>query len=133
MANELAKIDLGKAAEELRDKIRSAFVDAIPPEAWTAMIQGELKEFTTPRRNSYSSELLPSPLGAIVRAELEKLVKAKIAEMLASPEWGSWDGKISEGVKAAILEHKDVLIESMLKSMMGTAIQSMLSQMRYGG
>lgn len=43
MADELTKIDLGGAAQELRDKIRSAFVDMIPPEQWAAMIQAELQ------------------------------------------------------------------------------------------
>ncbi len=132
MADELTKIDLGGAAQELRDKIRSAFVDMIPPEQWAAMIQAELQAFTKPLHNTYG-EARPSPLQAMMRAELERIVKAKITEALASPEWSSFDGAISAGVQRAILEHRDALIESMLKSMMGTAIQSALSQMRYGG
>lgn len=92
MADELTKIDLGGAAQELRDKIRSAFIDLISPEQWAAMIQAELKAFTEPRRGSgygnYANETLPSAFQAMLRAELERICKAKIAEALAGRAGG---------------------------------------------
>lgn len=35
----------------------------------------------------------------MMRAELERIVKAKITEALASPEWSSFDGAISAGAR----------------------------------
>ena len=50
MADDIQKLDLGDAAKQLKTKIQSAFIDMIPAEQWQAMIEGELKKFTTETR-----------------------------------------------------------------------------------
>ena len=47
MTDTIEKVTLESAAEQLKLKIRNAFVELLPDEQWKAMVTTELKRFTT--------------------------------------------------------------------------------------
>lgn len=135
MAEDLAKIDLQDAAQQIRDKIRSAFVELITPEQWSAMIATELKSFTTDRPSQYGQPSL-SPFKEVIRDELSKHLRAKVKEVLESPEWGSaWDMNTqkygpSEMVKQWLIENRDAVLTSTIQTMFGQALQDFIANVQ---
>lgn len=134
MTEDLAKIDLTTAAQQIRDKIRSAFVELITPEQWSAMIAAELKTFTSDRPSTYRDVApTPSPFKETVRDELSKFIREKVKEALASPEWQTqWDSTTqqygpSEMIKQWLLENREAVLASTIQVMFGSALQDFIS------
>lgn len=50
MSDQIEKVTFDNASQMLREKIRMAFVDAIPDEQWDEMIRKELTEFFENKR-----------------------------------------------------------------------------------
>ncbi len=107
MADEIQKLDLNDATEKLKAKIQSAFVDIIPDEQWTAMIQGELEKFTTKTRvpQRYGDDLITPPAfetlaqGVLLEVAREKM-KAKLNEADLLPDGQTMEGIIQEWLEA---------------------------------
>ena len=75
----LETVSLESAAEQLKDKIRSAFVDIIPPEQWKAMVENELKAFTQTRPGAYNhSDRRPSVFSEICSSVYSDFIRDQV-------------------------------------------------------
>ena len=89
------EVNLNDAAQALREKIRTAFVELITPEQWDAMVKTELDAFVNERTvvinpgYSRDTKKLPSVFHEVCeevyRAHLKGLIKAE----LTKPEWNA--------------------------------------------
>ena len=133
MENAIEKIDLKNAAEGLRDKVRLEFANAISPEQWSALIEGEIKNFFAERSSKkahypYDSEIRPSIFSEmcqeIFKEEIEKNLKTLIDENK------SWNGQISELVQEWMTKNSQKILETAVLGFCQMAAQEMLNNMR---
>ncbi len=143
MSNEtgIQTVSLQSAADQLKDKIHSAFAELIPPDQWKGMIEAELKKFTSESRadDGYGrSREVPSLLHTICKKEFEQLATEMVRAHLAKPEYyaAHWEGKISEAINKWLTDNAEKLIQATVISLAGHAAQSVISSMphvRIGG
>lgn len=127
MADEIQKLDLNDAAEQLRDKIKFAFADTIPDEQWLAMIQAELKKFSEPRvvPNSYDSRkntTKPSEFSeiaqGILRAHMAEQLEAKIKGGDYLPDGATFVSIVQDWMTANVDEMRDSIMGAFVTSFM---------------
>lgn len=116
MGEDLQKLDLTDATEQLKATIQHAFVELIPDAQWQAMIEGELKKFTTETRipNEYRNnpdKVIPPAFetmaqGILLEVARDKL-KAKLAETDFLPDGQTVDGIIRDWLEANL----DVMVK----------------------
>ena len=130
--NAIAPFDLEKINESIRARIRLAFVEAIPDEAWNAMIRKEVDAFMQTRHveTGYGSHQVPSHFSDVVRSELTKELQVRIKQMLEGQEWqGHWNGNMQnagERIKALMIENSGEILNSWI----GNIFQNMMSDLR---
>lgn len=67
-------------ADRISERIRAEFVSLISEEEWDALIQREVRSFTTPPERRYHSDTPAlSPLGGMVREALAAVARERIA------------------------------------------------------
>ena len=133
----ITTVSIENAAEQLKAKIRSAFVELIPPEQWTAMIVEELKRFTesTPathdRWNNVATSARPSLFSEICREQYSAVLREKVVEVLQSPEFSAqvWNGEVSKVIKEWLTENSEKLIQSTILALAGHAAQNLIATM----
>lgn len=128
--DKIQTLDLTDAADQIRDKIKLAFVDAIPDEQWKAMIQGELKKFMESRitYGGYRNETptkSPPEFEVMAQAELKKHMAEQLADRIKGTDYIP-DGHTFETLIVKWMDdnHKklmDEMLQNMLYSFM-TAI-----------
>ena len=127
--------DASDAAAQIRDRLRLAFIEAIPPEKFDELIKAEFARFVTPKRGrdrgfgSTSGGL--SELQAIVKEVLADLFREKVKAELAKPEWDQgWDHVTSEAVKAELKNNATEYVGLMLQHFIGSSVQAVVEQMK---
>ncbi len=139
MTNTIERVTLENAAEQLKSKIRTAFVELLPEEQWKEMVTTELKRFTEHKpaeRDGYGNwRPEGSEFSKICREVFTEHIKTEIKSLLNGPEWHSaWgnDGRqqISSAIKAWLTEHSVSLIQATVQAMAGQAAQHIVSGMR---
>lgn len=130
MADEIQKLDLGDAAEQLKTKIQSAFIDLIPAEQWQAMIQGELTKFTTEtrKRSEYNNPdtVTPAVFETMAQGILLEVAREKLKAALESEDFLP-DGKTVESIIITWLEANQAhLVEAFLRSVVGNVFIGMM-------
>jgi len=133
----IEKVTLENAAEQLKSKIRTAFVELLPEEQWKEMVSTELKRFMAQSMKSdgYNRSIeMPSAFSQICSEVFTEYLKVQIKNLLASTEWGvNWNGKpqISEAISAWLTANSKALIESTVQAMAGSAAQQLIQNMRH--
>lgn len=133
MAGELIAVDLQTVHQKIADKIRSAFVDLIPPEAWREMVTKEIKWFQEDAR-TYGRDVDPAPLRLMIRRELQETFKAHVKAEVGKPEYFPGMPKANglcgpgEAVKAIVAG----LLPQIIQEMMGSFVQDYVNKMRNG-
>lgn len=138
MTDSIEKVTLENAADQLKAKIRMAFVELLPEEQWKAMVMAELKRFTTDtteRDWNGNHKRVPSAFESICREVLTEHTKNEIRALVCSPEWhGSWgpDGKqqISEAIKSWLTDNSQQLVQATVHAMIGQAAQQLVGAVR---
>lgn len=132
MADQIQKLDLTDAAEQLRERIQLAFVELIPKEQWETMIQAELKRFTEPQRvRDYPhgpERIRPSVFSELCSDVLKKQARAELEKLLA--ENTTWGDQVSELVKAWMTENAQAILETAILGMCQSAAQSLLNNLK---
>jgi len=97
--------------DKVEQRIKEAFVELIPEEAFKEMVSGAIDNFTkgkvheTRRNNQQCSDYIPSGLERLVEEMLRDEVRTAIRSMLAGDEWRkNYEGVVGE--KLAELVHK---------------------------
>jgi hypothetical protein len=139
MSEEIQPFKIEDAAKQLREKIRLAYVEMIPPAQWEAMVKQELESFTkeraNPNYNGYSGtpRTLPGLFHEVASEVYREHVKALFKAELAKPEWNSkWDGTRQEMgamVKEWLTENSQALLQVTIKEMFGYAAQELLNRL----
>ncbi len=124
MADEIQTMDLGDAAEQLKTKIQSAFLDLIPAEQWQAMIEGELNKFTNEtrkpdsyypddrRRDTVTTAAFETMAQGILLEVAREKLKAKLSDTDFLP-----DGQTMEGIIRSWLEaNLDTMVSHFLRA-----------------
>ena len=141
MSDSIQKVTLENAAEQLKLKIRNAFVELLPEEQWKDMVETELKRFTeTTTQPKYSGSFekveVPSQFSVICREVFGAYIKEEVSKILQSPEWreqwGSGQrGEISAEIKAWLTEHSKEIIQSTVQALAGQAAQQLITNMAH--
>lgn len=117
-------LDSAKILETVREKVRSAIIDAIPEEAWKEMVAREIKDFTTGSSDRYSPRA--SGLSLVVKSVMEEETKKRVRDALAGPDWAPYWG----GQTATIGPEMTKLISecgpAILQAMLSQAVQSIM-------
>lgn len=139
MTESIEKVTLENAADQLKAKIRMAFVELLPEEQWKAMVTAELKRFTEDKpamRDGYGNwQPGGSEFSKICRDVFTEHIKNEIRALVCSPEWhGSWgpDGKqkISEAIKSWLTDNSQQLVQATVQAMIGQAAQQLVGIVR---
>lgn len=127
--------------EKIKDKIKGEFVALIPDDMWEKMVASVVSDFTTdqPQRDyngrvDNSKPLIPSPMKAMIRAEIEALAKAKLKaeiDMLGAVTWDGYGRQVaSEAVNKLIDDHFPALLASVQSGMVEMAVMQAVNHMR---
>ncbi len=140
MAEAIERVTLENAAEQLKSKIRSAFIELLPDEQWKEMVAAELKRFTqeTEEFDRYQQRHVraPSAFSKICTEVFTEHIKAQIKNQLASAEWqGKWGAagnqQISEAIGSWLTTNSKALVEATVQALAGQAAQNLVQGMRH--
>lgn len=77
----LPSTDVASLADTIRDKVRSTIAATIPDEQINGLIKKEYDSFFARPERRYTSDPEPiSPFAAMIKAEIDKLLRTKISE-----------------------------------------------------
>jgi len=132
MENEVQKFDAEDAMKQIKDKIKSAFVEMIPDEQWNAMVKTEIDNyFKVDYRDGYRNSIRFSTFQQDVHSELEILVKEKVKEHLTTYFAPAYNSKgyivANENVEKFIKEN----VGNLMTTMIGTMIQQTMLNAGY--
>jgi len=141
MTSTIEKVTLENAAEQLKSKIRLAFVELIPDEQWKEVVTSELKRFTRlqeipPTWSGGEVKLVPSEFTKVCDQVFTEFVRSEIKATLNSPEWQEkWVGggrpMISDALKNWCTDNASKLIEHTVQALAGQAAQAVLQNLRH--
>lgn len=80
------ELTVASLGDQVRDKVRSAMMNAIPDEAMDKLIADEFANFFDKKRDSYRNEIKPSEFQEMVlsqiRVEMGKSISKKVEELV---------------------------------------------------
>ncbi len=131
--SQTVKFDSQAYVNSIREKIRGHIVEAVPDEAWDAMIREEMDRFMTDRvveRSGYSSrETIPSGARQVIVRVMTADIEAKMKALLSSPEWaGQWTmDKVVAGelVGKLMVKHGGEIMNAWLETVMQQTLNGM--------
>jgi hypothetical protein len=131
MSTDLSTQVVPNLKDVVTDRVRAEFVRLIPDEAWKAMVEKELKFFTTATADQYNRGPVQSPVQVMIRDELRKLIADGIKKELETEAFrAAWDGQ-RHVVGPAIKEMLKELAPEMVGAMFAGVVQTATDQLRY--
>lgn len=133
MSTELAKFDTTSLKEKVAERIRGTFVDLVPPEAWKALVEQEIKLFMD-KPYSFNGDKVP-PIVQIIRDELTARFKAMVKEELDDPKysdvWYAGEGsRASDAVRDIVAGLVPELVVATYSRVVSDTIATMRSSLR---
>lgn len=133
MGEEIQQMDLSDATEQLKAKIQHAFVELIPDAQWQAMIEGELKKFTTETttRSEHGrnyDKVSPPAFETMAQAILLEVAREKLKTKLHETDFLP-DGKTVDGI---IRDWLEANMGVMIKHFMTEVVASISSSIAIG-
>src|SRR5690348_14979918 len=133
MSDAITAIDLNKAANEMRERIRMAFVDMLTPDQFQGAVKAELDRFMNPKGGD-------GTFAGVCREELTKILRVQFKELVNKPDWtgasiyDNVTGKSSYAAGAAIqeflVENGPTIVKSYLNEALGHILASFIQQAR---
>jgi hypothetical protein len=120
------------ARETIKQRIQIDFVSLIPDDVFQAMVDAEIKEFTTDVKTLYNNEVKPSPLRKMIQSIIEEKFRLQLKEELEKSEYVTqWNchknqNDPSVAVNRIIRENMDLIIQQAF----GNVIQEAVFKMR---
>lgn len=117
--------------ELVRDRIQKDFVQLIPAENWTQLVDSVVKQFTVKKkRGNYQEERYTSDLEELIYADISARAKDIIKAELNKPEYSSmWDGMNQQVASAVVQEicekHGQLIFNKVIASMVGNVMMNM--------
>lgn len=130
---EINKFDPADAMKNIKDRIKSSFVELIPDEQWNEMVASEIKSFFYKKSDySYHRES-KSDFEVLVRNEITKESIKRMAEYFSSQEFNEmWqlngNNILSQKVKDLLIENSGIILANML----GVEFSNMLNNFAQG-
>ena len=135
MSTEIAPLQA--VQDQIKDRIKSEFVSLIPDEAWAAMVQSVIKDFTSPIKSYNSNPDKPSPMAQLILDEVTAIAKTKVVAELNRLDQGAWDHfgqkTASEAVIKLVTEHMPTIMGSIQSSMANMLVMNAVAKIRNGG
>lgn len=133
--NENAIAPLSQVQENIRNKIKAEFVNLIPDEMWTAMVESVVEDFTTGDRDQWGNRRQEPEIKRLIRSaiedEVKTSIKAKMDELGAST-WSSMGQRImSEAMTKLIADHFDEVLASVNAGMVHLMINQAMNNLRH--
>lgn len=126
--NQLTTLNMNDIQEQIKNRIKSAFVELIPDDSWKNLVQAEIDKWTTDTKE-YGT-IKPSPLKALIAKEVEAKVREVINEELSKPEYQfRYDGDSSCVPGKAIQEVIEKNIYQFVKAAYGEIVNQAVSNM----
>lgn len=128
MSEEIKPWDPEDAISAIRERIRSEFVQMIPPEQFTEMVRSVISKYTEKKDVYSNNRERVSDFDRTVEAELQTATKAEVKKLLDSPEWAShWDGQkhvASDKIKEILTARGPDILNKWLESAFQQALSS---------
>lgn len=116
-------------------RIKASFVELMPEEAWTKMVQAELSEFTMVHAHDYRGNRRSSELQGIIHGVLEERFREMLKVELAKPEYGEYfsvDGQAEPGefITTFIKNNLATIVTSLLGGLGQSLVQQIKDQIQ---
>lgn len=135
MSNEISP--LASVQEKIQDKIKAEFVNLIPDEMWSSMVNSVIDDFTNDvKLDSYGrrDQQYVSPIKKMIRAEIDAMAQAAVKaelERLGAGHWDSMGRQVAgEAMKTLVAEHFNDILASVQSGMVNMAVFHAVNQMR---
>lgn len=133
MSTEIAPLQA--VQNKIRDKIRAEFVELMPEDMWTKMVQSVIEEFTFDKPDSYGKKT-PSPLRKLIQDEVQAVAKDAVAKQLAKLDANAWnqfgEKTANDAVIKLVTEHFNEIVTSMQKSFGEMMVMNAVTAFRNG-
>ena len=108
--------------ERIALRIKASFVELMPEEAWSKMVQAEITEFTMLHAHDYRGNRRYSNLQMIIHEVLEQRYREMLKVELAKPEYGGHfgvNGQVQPGefIKSFLRENMTEILTVILEGM----------------
>lgn len=135
MSSELVKFDISTLRDQISGRIKSAFVELIPEDAFKQVVQTEINAFFEDQVNPHAygqDRLVKAPFKKIIAEELDQRFREHIRVAMAADNWNSlgWD---RHGNISPIDFVKDVtrqLIPDIIEHTYGKVVQDVADSIR---
>lgn len=140
--NDIVKFDTTILKERVAERIRGNFIELIPAEAFDALVNNEIAEFTTIKnRSGYNDNRNYSDLQKMIRDELQQRYREYVKEKFADPEYfrtvykselgmSTPEGFIADSTNEFIMKNADALLLNMFKPMIHMMFSNLQQQIR---
>jgi uncharacterized membrane protein YheB (UPF0754 family) len=113
-------LDPRKFMDNLKERVKTEFVNLVPPEQWENFILTEINRFKEVE------------LKNLVKEELKKHVQEQVKQYLASKSEFQWNEETQRNeLDKELLEGLSKLAPQMFVSIMNVVIKNFIEQMRY--
>jgi hypothetical protein len=141
MSEQVQKFDPSTLMQGVKDRIKSTFVSLIPDDQWDGMVQKEIDNFFTYKKEAYSGygsnkQYEPTEFAKLVDGLLKEEALERIKTYLKGDEfYKTWTEKaeptLADAIKALILENSGQMLINLLQAPMQMSIQNLQSQITY--
>lgn len=127
--NNALSTDVASLADTIRDKVRTTIAAAIPDGQLDGLIKKEWETFfVVPQpRNSYDAKPEHSPFQLMIKAEMEKLIREKVAEGVRKEmdrfNVSTWDAQGKKTLEMIIKEYAPAAIEGVAGAIVHSTLQ----------
>lgn len=128
--------DMSDATEQLKAKLKLAFVELIPPEQWEALVKEEFQKFVdgwTERDRWRNEKVHPSGFHEAAQEVLHKICREKIREAMKDEEWLKENLKassIAEYVEKYLDANQEEFVKAAISQLIGDAVRSTLYEIQ---
>jgi hypothetical protein len=118
--------------DKVQERIRASFVNLIPEDAWKVMVEREISYFTSPSRRG---DELVTPIGLMIRAEIQERLKEKLKAHLDVVVQMEWDNNLQVHVPSAFSREiaasmAPLMVQHMFAGIVHNAVELMKHEMR---
>ncbi len=131
METEIKKFDANEAMQNVKDRIKDAFVSLIPDEQWNDMVKKEVDSYFTSKQEGYGERGYSSSFTKDVHSILKQEVNVRVAQYLKENFSNVW---YDNGVPVCNAKVEEMIVKNsgkILADMIGGTIQMALQNAGY--
>jgi len=126
MENQVKKIDSNSIMNNVKERIRSAYIALIPDPAWEALVKTEIDDFFQIKNRQGYHNISHSQFGSVVQTilkeRIKKLLTSYVNNNFASNNWDNGLPEPKQFIKDIILQNNEKITADFLASMLQKSI-----------